>query len=328
MNIAPKRTTPVVTITFLLSLFVLRPASAGWGEAGRFFHGEEATLYYERLGGQGDMPLLVINGGPGVDHGYMHSTLHASSALDELALERPVIVYDQRGVGQSPALRAGQSCTVADQVADLEALRAHLGYEQLDILGHSFGGYLAMAYAARFPERISRLILCDSAAPRFADTVFLFSRVYPETSERLEGIAITDEETKRASFMAYFSMLFYSPANRDRYLAAVTSINANIAVGDMLHRDMERLDFTPHLATFRFPTLVMTGRFDMNVAPSVAYAIHKALPDSRFIVFEKSGHLPFYEEQERFVVTVREFLSGRQGPEDTEKGGERRRDGN
>ena len=169
-----------------------------------------------------------------------------------------------------------------------------------------------MAYAARYPQRIARLILCDSAAPRFADTVFLFARVFPEISERLGALAITDEETKRTAFMAYFSMLFYSPDKRDRYLAAVTAINANLAVGDMLHKDMERLDFTPELANFRFPTLVMTGRFDTNVAPSVAYAMHKAISGSILVVFEESGHLPFYEEQGRFVRTVSAFLSGKE----------------
>ncbi len=310
MDKGQRRTSVAVVIIFLLCHFTAWRVSAAWGAEGKFFRGEEATLYYEIRGEGKGTPLVAINGGPGVDHPYMLSTLHSSSALDELARERPVVVYDQRGVGLSPGLQSGQSCTVADQVADLEALRAYLGYQRLNLLGHSFGGYLAMAYAARYPERIERLVLCDSAAAKFADTVFLFARVFPETSERLEAIAITDEETKRASFMAYFSMLFYSPDNRDRYLAAVTAINANPAVGDMLHKDMEQLDFTPELANFRFPTLVMTGRFDMNVAPSVAYAIHKRIPGSTFVVFEKSGHLPFYEEQDRFVATVSGFLSG------------------
>ena len=305
-----RKTLWLAAVILPLSLLATFLLAAGQGTEGKFFHGQEATLYYEIRGEGKGTPLVVINGGPGVDHPYMLSTLHSSSALDELARERLVVVYDQRGVGISPGLQPGQSCTVADQVADLEALRAHLGYQRLNLLGHSFGGYLAMAYAARYPERIERLVLCDSAAAKFADTVFLFARVFPETSERLEAIAITDEETKWASFMEYFSMLFYSPDNRDRYLAAVTAINANPAVGDMLHKDMEQLDFTPELANFRFPTLVMTGRFDMNVAPSVAYAIHKRIPGSTFVVFEKSGHLPFYEEQGRFVATVSGFLSG------------------
>lgn len=280
-------------------------------ESGNFFQGTNATLYYEVRGVKTGTPLLVINGGPGVDHGYMHSTLHSSSALDELGKERPIIFYDQRGVGKSPVLRAGQSCTIADQVADLEGLRAFLGFERVVLFGHSFGGYLAMAYAAQYPERVERLILCDSAAPKFADTLFLFAAVFPEIHERMAAIAISDEATKRASFLHYFSMLFYSPKNRDTYLAQVSDINANIEVGQRLLEDMEGLDFTPALATFRFPTLVITGRFDMNVAPAVAYAIHKAIPGSRLMIFEESGHLPFYEEQEGFVSTIRRFLSER-----------------
>jgi proline iminopeptidase len=297
-----------VFIIILLCLLAPLPALGEKFESGKFFPGQSATLYYEIRGAKIGTPLLVINGGPGVDHTYMHSTLHPSSALDELAKDRPVIFYDQRGVGKSPALTAGQSCTVADQVADLEALRAYLGYQRLNILGHSFGGYLAMAYAARYPERIERLILCDSAAPRFADTIFLFEKVFPETNERMAAIQVTDEATKKAAFMHYFSMLFYSVKNRDTYLAQVTTINANSEVGDTLRKDMEEQDFTPELPKFRFPTLVMTGRFDMNVAPSVAYTIHKAISGSRFVVFEQSGHLPFYEEQESFVQTVKEFL--------------------
>jgi proline iminopeptidase len=297
-------------VIILLCHLAASPAFCENFESGKFFEGQGATLYYEILGVKTGTPLLVINGGPGVDHTYMHSTLHPSSALDKLAEDRPVVLYDQRGVGKSPVLQAGQSCTVADQVADLEALRAHLGYERLHILGHSFGGYLAMAYAAHYPERIERLIICDSAAPKFADTTFLFEKVFPETTERMEAIQGTDKATKKAAFMQYLSMLFYSTKNRDTYLSQVTAVNVNNEVGDRLLKDMEGLDFTPELHNFRFPTLVMTGRFDMNVAPTVAYAIHKAISGSRFVVFEQSGHLPFYEEQERFVQTVRNFLSG------------------
>ncbi len=293
---------------FLLCYLAALPSFGQNFESDRFFQGQGATLYYEILGAQTGTPLVVINGGPGVDHTYMHSTLHSSSALDELAKDRPVIFYDQRGVGKSPVLKADQTCTVADQVADLEALRTYLGYERINIFGHSFGGYLAMAYAARYPERIERLIICGSVAPKYSDTIFLFEKVFPETTERMEAIKVTDEATKKAAFMHYLSMLFYSAKNRDTYLSEVTLINTNTEVGDALWKDMEQLDFTDELQHFRFPTLVMTGRFDMNVAPSVAYKIHKAISGSKFVVFEQSGHLPFYEEQERFVQTVTRFL--------------------
>jgi proline iminopeptidase len=75
-----------------------------------------------------------------------------------------------------------------------------------------------------------------------------------------------------------------------------------------LGRDLARLDLTPSLAGFRFPTLVTTGRYDMNVAPRTAWRIHQAIRGSRFLVFERSSHIPFYEEPERFVDEIRNFL--------------------
>jgi proline iminopeptidase len=127
----------------------------------------------------------------------------------------------------------------------------------------------------------------------------------------MEAIKVTDEAREKTAFMYYLSMLSYSAKNRDTYLAKITSINVNNEVGDTLWKDMEKLDFTPELLKFRFPTLVMTSLFDMNVAPSVAYKIHKAIAESRFVVFEQSGHMPFYEEQEKFVQTVKRFLFGK-----------------
>jgi hypothetical protein len=67
----------------------------------------------------------------------------------------------------------------------------------------------------------------------------------------------------------------------------------------------------PGFDQFRFPVLVITGRYDMNVAPLVAYRIHQAIPGSGFAVFEKSSHLPFTEEPEAFGKTVEEFLQAK-----------------
>src|SRR3954471_17519795 len=150
---------------------------------GQVWKAPGASLYYEVLGGGSGTPLLVANGGPGFDHAY----LHISEVWTALARDRPVVVYDQRGNGRAGALKPGQSCTLADQIADLEALRDHLGYAKIDLLGHSWGGFLAMAYAARHPERIERLILVDSAAPKWADTLFLFKEVFPQEVEKQNG---------------------------------------------------------------------------------------------------------------------------------------------
>lgn len=269
----------------------------------------DSTIYYELSGASSGVPLILINGGPGSEHSY----LKISAVWEELAASRPIVFYDQRGTGKSSPVKDGDPCTLANQLADLEALRAHLAFEQFDLLGHSWGGYLGMAYTARQPARVRKLILVDSSAPRSQDTVFLFKDIFPETVERRHALdfaaELGDEEAIHADFLAYVSMLCLSTEKRDTFLAAANSTMLRQYVLQTLLRDVERFDLNPELAKFRQPTLVITGRYDFNVAPSVAYAIHKAIPQSRFVVFERSGHLPFFEEPDAFTRLVDQFLA-------------------
>jgi len=80
-----------------------------------------------------------------------------------------------------------------------------------------------------------------------------------------------------------------------------------------LSADLAQYDMWPVLPTLKMPTLVLTGRYDINVAPSTAWKIHKAIPGSSWEVFEKSGHLPYFEEPERFARVVEKFLGSPQG---------------
>ncbi len=279
-------------------------------ESGQNFPISGVSLYYETLGNASGTPLVVVNGGPGFDHSY----LHVSNAWNEIAKHRPVVVYDQRGTGRSTLAAKGSEGTagLAEQIADLEALRQHLGAETIDLLGHSWGGYLVMAYAARHGDHIRRLLIVDSAAPKWGDTLFMFKEFYPEGVARQNALAFADElgdeAAKADGLREYLSMLFYSPENRDAFLAAAGDFHYNEKVNKALNADLARFDLNPELPKYRFPTLVITGRFDANVAPATAFRIHQAIPGSRFVVFEKSGHLPFFEEPARFVQMVEEFL--------------------
>jgi proline iminopeptidase len=265
-------------------------------------------LYYHVAGGGSGTPLVILNGGPGFDHSHMH----IGAAFDTLGKSRRIIFYDQRGNGRSGPLKPGQSCTLNDQIEDLEALRKHLGLEKWDVLGHSWGGFLSMAYAARHGDHVAHLIIVDSAAPKFSDTIFLFSQIFPETVERRSAYTFADELGDKAASDAaiseYLTMLFYSTENREKFIAQMHQGAFTKEVGAAVQRDIARFDLNPELPKFKFPTLVVTGRYDINVAPLVAYKIHKAIPNSRFAVFDRSGHIPFYEEPEAFVRTVEDFL--------------------
>jgi proline iminopeptidase len=298
-----------LALTLLLAFALALPAFAR-DEKGTTFQARGATIYYEVLGSGDATPLIIVNGGPGFDHTYEH----VSSAWDVLAKKRRVIFYDQRGTGRSPATK-DQTYTLADQIADLEDLRAHFGADRIELLGHSWGGYLVMAYAASHPEHIAHLIIVDSAAPKFKDTVFLFDNVFPEGTERQAAFAFKEEmgdkPSQDADLREYFSMLFYSPENRDKFLATVQPSVYKKDINEAVEKDIERFDLNPELHKFKFPTLVITGRYDMNVAPVVAYKIHQAIPGSQFAVFERSSHLPFFEEPDEFVRLTEDFLSGK-----------------
>lgn len=304
------RKTPLLSMmaALLACLGAGTPARAAHDENGKTFDGPGGKIYYEILGSGSGTPLVLVNGGPGFDHIYFHT----STAWDKLGENRRVVFYDQRGNGRSAALKPGQSCTLADQIDDLDALRAHLGLEKMDLLGGSWGGFLGMAYSARHPERISHLILVDSAAPKWSDTIFLFDKVFPETVERQAALNYAaefgDKSADDESIREYLSMIFYSPEKRDAALKVLTPGSYTKAVNEAVSHDVARFDLNPEIKKFKFPTLVITGRYDMNVAPLIAYQIHKAIPGSQFAVFEKSSHLPFTEEPEAFARTVEEFL--------------------
>jgi proline iminopeptidase len=267
------------------------------------------TIWYGIRGSGSGIPLIVANGGPGFDHSY----LLCGDVWDTLAKGRKVVFYDQRGNGRSSELKEGQPCGLAEQIDDLEALRAHLGFEKFDLLGHSWGGYLVMAYAARHPEHIAHLMIVDSAAPKIQDTVFLFKNIYPETTAREDALAFAvelgDQKAIAADLHEYMTMLFYTPQAREAYLARSSSFVYRQEVNKAVFADLQRFDLNPELPKFTFRTLVVTGRYDFNVAPSVAWAIHRAIPGSELAVFEKSGHLPFCEEPEAFLARVGAFLS-------------------
>src|SRR5919199_1498507 len=93
-----------IAAAILFSCSVALSAFGQQIESGKLFEGQNVTLYYEVRGAKSGTPLFVVSGGPGVDHTYVHSTLQPVSAFDELGKSRPVIFYDQRGVGRSPAL--------------------------------------------------------------------------------------------------------------------------------------------------------------------------------------------------------------------------------
>jgi proline iminopeptidase len=92
-------------------------------------------------------------------------------------------------------------------------------------------------------------------------------------------------------------------------MAHIGDLGFEPKVAEAVEQATAELDLTAKLAAFRFPTLVITGRFDMNVAPLTAWRLAHSIPEAKIVFFEKSGHLPSYEEPQKYVEVLEEFLN-------------------
>ena len=265
---------------------------------------ERDQLYYERLGTAQGIPLVLVNGGPGFDHNYMLAT----PIWEQAAKRRPVILYDQRGTGRSPNAPAVQ-LTVSRMVEDLEDLRKRLKTPQLDLLGHSWGGILSMAYALRYPEHVHRMILVDSGSAKPAANEFLWDKVFPEVMANIPNDPSPAGQMGCVETKAYERMSYYDIRNEPKETGAHPAKFSQATCTAVMENAM-KIDLFPQLRSLHVPTLVVNGRFDTNVAPSVAYAIATALPNGQLAMFERSGHSPFVEEPKKFLTTIDQFLDG------------------
>ncbi|MGB8839864.1 MAG: alpha/beta hydrolase [Aliidongia sp.] len=278
-------------------------------EVGRV-HTPEVDIGYETFGVRGPaMPVIAVNGGPGLSHAYML----VNDMWLKVAQHRLVVFYDQRGTGASRQLQAGASQGMDAQIADLDAVRAKLGLDKVALVGDSYGGMLVMAYAAAHPEHVAKLVLSDSAAPSWNSMVHLLPQTFPDIEEQDEAeqkkLGDTTEAAARASLLNHFKMIFYSPDKRAAYMAHMGDLGYEPAVGEAVATATAELDLTPKLAGFTdFPTLVLSGRHDMNVAPLTAWRMGHLIPGAKIVFFEHSGHLPSYEEPAEYRAVLEGFL--------------------
>jgi proline-specific peptidase len=169
-------------------------------------------LYFREIGD--GPPLVILHGGPDFNHSYL------LPEMDRLASAFRLIYYDQRGRGRSSAGVDVDDVTIDSEVDDLDRLRQHFGLSEIALLGHSWGGLLAMEFITRHPDRVSHLILMNSAPASHADLLrFREQRKVAEKVglARMEAISRTTEyaqgdvETKAEYYRAHFGATLRGP---------------------------------------------------------------------------------------------------------------------
>jgi proline iminopeptidase len=260
-------------------------------------------------------PIVFLSGGPGFDVDYM------SPVAQFFPAGYSKILFDQRGTGRS---RAGEETaarmTLRVAVDDLDALRTHLKQERLFLVGHSWGGMLAMTYAAAHPERIDRLILIGSGGPTlefgtwFNDNIS--SRLHPQDVEAraywesASKLGVDPVKAATGMVRAILPAYFFDRAQALAFAAEVKDGSYHPEVNTLLSEDMQRAyDLRPGLRKLGRPVLIVQGHQD-PIGDKTAEDIHALIARSRLAFIDKAGHFPWIERPDEFRRIITAFLSG------------------
>jgi proline iminopeptidase len=267
----------------------------------------DVSLFVNVLG-QG-YPLVLMHGGPGLDH---TSLLPLQPLADQLTL----VFYDHRCNGRSEGADVS-SMTWENLTADAECLRQTLGFDKWAVLGHSFGGMVALEYALRYPQSLSHLILMDTGgdaswAQQNAPEL-LAKRGYSPAAVQacrrfFNGQVTTDEwmSTVMKFMKAYFYRL--NPLNLAQAMIFGPHTKYQPEAHIFFGQYCQGWNVMDRLGEISVPTLVMAGREDFLYPPEHQAILADRLPNARLELIEHAGHNPQMERPAEVVEVVRRFL--------------------
>lgn len=269
----------------------------------------DTSLFVEVVGD--GYPLLLMHGGPGADHWSM-------LPFRRLADRFTLVFYDHRCNGRSEGAPVA-SMTWENLTADPEALRQELGFERWAVLGHSFGGMVALEYALRYPDGLSHLVLLDTGTDSFwqqqnAPEILAKRGYRPGTvalARRFFNGQIAPREMVPALMLRFGSAYYHQPRAphvllelaRERRVKARPEALI-FAAGHLL----KGWSVTDRLGEIDTPTLVMAGRDDFQFPPEHQAEIAAKIPNARLEIIECAGHNAQAERPDEVTRAVREFI--------------------
>ena len=299
--------------------------------------GDGHCLYVERCGNPGAIPVVFLHGGPGSGCKPDHRQFFAPHAYD-------IIIFDQRGAGRSTPYGGVEHNDTAALIADMESIREHFAIHQWLVFGGSWGATLALAYAETHPERVLGLILRGSFLARQRDLAWFAgegaNRLLPVQWQRFVdngGVAADEhlierlhsaifsadetvvERTARAwdawsTAVVMFSLETGGDGGASDKVSAIAKCRIEMHYAahqyfleeDQLLRDAHRLP--------QVPTTIIHGARDLTCTADAGWALHRAIPHSRFEVLRTAGHLsseaPMVDALVRATDEMAAVLSG------------------
>jgi len=270
----------------------------------------DVSLYVDVVG-EGH-PLLLMHGGPSAD-------LWSLSSFRQCADQFTLVFYDHRCNGRSVGAPV-TSMTWENLTADADAMREMLGFDRWAVLGHSFGGHVALEYTLRYPDRVSHLVLLDTGGDghwaRQNAPVLLAKRGYSPKKVELVRRWFTGEFTPKqypGIFLRIGDAYCYGPSwpllIRDVIHGGWRSRlrpDAFIFAGRHLLKGWTVMD---RLGEITVPTLVMGGGDDFVFPPECQRELAAGIPHARLQIIEHAGHNPHDEQTTGVMQAVRGFIT-------------------
>ena len=296
------------------------PAREGFIDAGN------AVKLSYRVVGNGTEPVVLVNGGPGFTSDYL------ADDLTTMAGNHALLIYDQRGIGRSTLVCDSASLAAQRYVEDLEAIRKHLGREQLTLLGHSWGVVPATLYAMQYPQRVRRMILVATIPPERSGLDRAFQAMAAgrdsATLRRMEELTRIrqanpdDLAACREYYKLWFTPFFGSTDAASRMKGNVCAGSAESLrnkqnVDKSTFASLGDWNWSTSLGDAVAPTLLIHGDRDpLPIESARKWAA--AMPNARLLELKGIGHFPHVEAPQAFLAAVDRFLAG-DWPEDARK---------
>ena len=257
-------------------------------------------------------PLVLMHGGPGAD-------LFTMMGFKPLADQYTLIFYDHRCNGRSTGADV-TTMTFENLTADAEALRQTLGFEKWAVLGHSFGGNVALEYTLRYPQSLTHLVLVNSGGDYWWPS---------ENASKVLAQRGFDQETVDLAQRWFngqfppdkmFSSLMKLRNAYDPYMTTIQALPMLIpGLKSKLRPEAPIFAETTYLKTWkvmdrlseiRVPTLVLAGRQDFVYPPESQEELAAGIPNARLVLIDRAGHNPQDEQPTQTLKTIRDFLQG------------------
>jgi len=323
------RTIPALLLITLVSCFSLAqvaPVPNQYPINEGFVDNHGALIYYKVVG-RGPT-LLIVHGGPGASHDYFLPYL-----LPLMRTNRLVFI-DERGSGRSSKFEDPKQYTIGNMVEDVEAVRSTLHLGRVSLLGHSYGGALAQAYALKYQNNLTHLIL-GSTFPSTKELNEALAKMKtamdPKDRERLEALEAAglfgkgeiwehgrypEEYARLAWGKGYFPYLYQArPDPNDDPVASNTTTAWDVyremwgSHGEfVVDGNLVEVEYLDRLSQIKVPTLIIAGDHDES-DPKMSQEMHEKIPGSKLVILPSSGHMTFVDQPELFLKAVRDFVA-------------------